>query len=233
MKPDFAPGTRLALARLALKDEDYCAAAEKHLTRAVADGGGTAEVHPQPRSRLSGPGTGGQGARQSTTRRRSSIPSWRRSTSTGASCCSGTKDAPERSLDLYKQYVMLSGGGVGSAPDAPVLAHFAARPSSWWPPSRKGADDGAAEQDSSRTRRRFSSSGSATRRNKHRRTLPGKRHRRRKGGQAVRRVWSEESVGSWPGVSGPAVVRGRLKPRGLERPWEHAGCAVRCGWWSG
>jgi tetratricopeptide (TPR) repeat protein len=41
--PGFVPA-RLALARLALRDEDF-AAAEKHLSRAVADGGGSAEIH--------------------------------------------------------------------------------------------------------------------------------------------------------------------------------------------
>ena len=41
--PSFVPA-RLALARLALRDEDFTAA-EKHLSKAVADGGGTAEVH--------------------------------------------------------------------------------------------------------------------------------------------------------------------------------------------
>ena len=60
VKPDYVPA-RLALARLALKDEDY-GAAEKYLSKAVADGGGTAEVHLNLGVAYRGMGAGGQGA---------------------------------------------------------------------------------------------------------------------------------------------------------------------------
>jgi tetratricopeptide (TPR) repeat protein len=115
----FVPA-RLALARLALKDEDY-AAAEKHLSRAVADGGGTAEVHLDLGVAYRGLGQPDKAlaeydAAEKLQPRLAAIYLNR------GIVLQRYKDMPEKSLELYKQYVALSGGESALANDAPVLA---------------------------------------------------------------------------------------------------------------
>jgi len=115
----FVPA-RLALARLALKDEDY-AAAEKHLSRAVADGGGTAEVHLDLGVAYRGLGQPDKAlaeydAAEKLQPRLAAVYLNR------GIVLQRYKDMPEKSLELYKQYVALSGGESALANDAPVLA---------------------------------------------------------------------------------------------------------------
>jgi len=117
--PGFVPA-RLALARLALKDEDF-AAAEKHLSRAVADGGGSAEVHLDLGVAYRGLGQPDKAlteyeAAEKLQPRLAAIYLNR------GIVLQRYKDAPEKSLELYKQYVALSGGESALANDAPVLA---------------------------------------------------------------------------------------------------------------
>ena len=115
----FVPA-RLALARLALKDEDY-AAAEKHLSRAVADGGGTAEVHLDLGVAYRGLGQPDKAlaeydAAEKLQPRLAAVYLNR------GIVLQRYKDMPEKSLELYKQYVALSGGESALANDAPVIA---------------------------------------------------------------------------------------------------------------
>ena len=115
----FVPA-RLALARLALRDEDF-AAAEKHLSRAVADGGGTAEVHLDLGVAYRGLGQTDKAlaeydAAEKLQPRLAAIYLNR------GIVYQRYKDAPEKSLELYKQYVALSGGESALPGDAPVLA---------------------------------------------------------------------------------------------------------------
>jgi len=111
---------RLALAGLALKDEDF-AAAEKHLSRAVADGGGSAEVHLDLGVAYRGLGQPDKAlaeydAAEKLQPRLAAIYLNR------GIVLQRYKDAPEKSLELYKQYVALSGGESALPGDAPVLA---------------------------------------------------------------------------------------------------------------
>ena len=115
----FVPA-RLALARLALKDEDF-AAAEKHLSRAVTDGGGSAEVHLDLGVAYRGLGQPDKAlaeyeAAEKLQPRLAAIYLNR------GIVLQRYKDAPEKSLELYKQYVSLSGGESALPNDAPVLA---------------------------------------------------------------------------------------------------------------
>jgi len=117
--PAFVPA-RLALARLALRDEDFTAA-EKHLSRAVADGGGTAEVHLDLGVAYRGLGQTDKAlaeydAAEKLQPRLAAIYLNR------GIVLQRYKDQPEKSLELYKQYVALSGGESALANDAPVLA---------------------------------------------------------------------------------------------------------------
>ena len=117
--PSFVPA-RLALARLALRDEDF-AAAEKHLSRAVADGGGTAEVHLDLGVAYRGLGQPDKAlveyeAAEKLQPRLAAIYLNR------GIVLQRYKDAPDKSLELYKQYVALSGGESALPNDAPVLA---------------------------------------------------------------------------------------------------------------
>lgn len=115
----FVPA-RLALARLALKDEDF-ATAEKHLSRAMADGGGSAEVHLDLGVAYRGLGQPDKAlaeyeAAEKLEPRLAAIYLNR------GIVLQRYKDAPEKSLELYKQYVSLSGGESALASDAPVIA---------------------------------------------------------------------------------------------------------------
>ena len=117
--PGFVPA-RLALAQLALRDEDF-AAAEKQLSRAVADGGGSAEVHLDLGVAYRGLGQPDKAlveydAAEKLQPRLAAIYLNR------GIVLQRYKDAPEKSLELYKQYVALSGGESALPNDAPVLA---------------------------------------------------------------------------------------------------------------
>lgn len=117
--PGFVPA-RLALARLSLRDEDF-AAAEKHLSRAVTDGGGSAEVHLDLGVAYRGLGQPDKAlveydAAEKLQPRLAAIYLNR------GIVLQRYKDAPEKSLELYKQYVALSGGESALPNDAPVLA---------------------------------------------------------------------------------------------------------------
>lgn len=118
-KASFVPA-RLALARLALKDEDF-AAAEKHLSRAVADGGGTAEVHLDLGVAYRGLGQPDKAlaeydAAEKLQPRMAAVYLNR------GIVLQRYKDAPDKSLELYKQYVALSGGESALPEGAPVIA---------------------------------------------------------------------------------------------------------------
>ena len=115
----FVPA-RLALARLALKDEDY-AAAEKHLSRAVADGGGTAEVHLDLGVAYRGLGQPDKALAEYDAAEKLQ-PKLAAVYLNRGIVLQRYKDMPEKSLELYKQYVALSGGESALANDAPVLA---------------------------------------------------------------------------------------------------------------
>jgi tetratricopeptide (TPR) repeat protein len=115
----FVPA-RLALAHLALKEEDYTVA-EKHLSRAVVDGGGTAEVHLDLGVAYRGLGQPDKAlaeydAAEKLQPRLAAIYLNR------GIVLQRYKDAPEKSLELYKQYVALSGGESALPNDAPVIA---------------------------------------------------------------------------------------------------------------
>jgi len=115
----FVPA-RLALARLALKDEDF-AAAEKHLSRAVADGGGTAEVHLDLGVAYRGLGQPDKALAEYDAAEKLQ-PKLAAVYLNRGIVLQRYKDAPDKSLELYKQYVALSGGESALANDAPVLA---------------------------------------------------------------------------------------------------------------
>jgi tetratricopeptide (TPR) repeat protein len=115
----FVPA-RLALARLALKDEDF-AAAEKHLSRAVADGGGSAEVHLDLGVAYRGLGQPDKALAEYEAAEKLQ-PKLAAIYLNRGIVMQRYKDAPEKSLDLYKQYVALSGGESALPNDAPVLA---------------------------------------------------------------------------------------------------------------
>lgn len=119
VKPSYVPA-RLALARLALRDEDY-SAAEKHLTRAVADGGGTAEVHLNLGVAYRGMGQVDKALAEYEAAEKLD-PKLAAVYLNRGIILQRYKDAPDRSLELYKQYVLLSGGESALPPDAPVLA---------------------------------------------------------------------------------------------------------------
>ena len=118
-QPSYVPA-RLALARLALKDEDF-AAAEKHLSRAVADGGGSAEVHNDLGVAYRGLGQPDKAlaeyeAAEKLDPRLAAVYLNR------GIVLQRYKDSPDKSLELYKRYVALSGGESALPQDAPVLA---------------------------------------------------------------------------------------------------------------
>ena len=115
----FVPA-RLALARLALKDEDF-AAAEKHLSRAVADGGGTAEVHLDLGVAYRGLGQPDKALAEYDAAEKLQ-PKLAAVYLNRGIVLQRYKDAPDKSLELYKQYVALSGGESALPNDAPVLA---------------------------------------------------------------------------------------------------------------
>jgi tetratricopeptide (TPR) repeat protein len=115
----FVPA-RLALARLALKDEDF-AAAEKHLSRAVADGGGSAEVHLDLGVAYRGLGQPDKALAEYEAAEKLQ-PKLAAIYLNRGIVMQRYKDAPEKSIELYKQYVALSGGESALPNDAPVLA---------------------------------------------------------------------------------------------------------------
>ena len=117
--PSFVPA-RLALARLALRDEDF-AAAEKHLSRAVADGGGTAEVHLDLGVAYRGLGQPDKALAEYDAAEKLQ-PKLAAVYLNRGIVLQRYKDAPDKSLELYKQYVALSGGESALPNDAPVLA---------------------------------------------------------------------------------------------------------------
>jgi len=119
VKPDFIPA-RLALARLALKDEDY-GAAEKYLSKAVADGGGSAEVHLNLGVAYRGLGQVDKALAEYDAAEKLD-PKLAPVYLNRGIILQRYKDAPDRSLELYKQYVQLSGGESALPPDAPVIA---------------------------------------------------------------------------------------------------------------
>jgi len=115
----FVPA-RLALARLALRDEDF-AAAEKHLSRAVTDGGGSAEVHLDLGVAYRGLGQPDKALAEYDAAEKLQ-PKLAAIYLNRGIVLQRYKDAPDKSLELYKQYVSLSGGESALANDAPVLA---------------------------------------------------------------------------------------------------------------
>jgi tetratricopeptide (TPR) repeat protein len=115
----FVPA-RLALARLALKDEDF-AAAEKHLSRAVADGGGTAEVHLDLGVAYRGLGQPDKALAEYDAAEKLQ-PKMAAVYLNRGIVLQRYKDAPDKSLELYKQYVALSGGESALPEGAPVIA---------------------------------------------------------------------------------------------------------------
>ncbi len=115
----FVPA-RLALAQLALRDEDF-AAAEKQLSRAVADGGGTAEVHLDLGVAYRGLGQPDKALVEYDAAEKLQ-PKLAAIYLNRGIVLQRYKDAPEKSLELYKQYVALSGGESALPNDAPVLA---------------------------------------------------------------------------------------------------------------
>jgi len=119
VKPDYVPA-RLALARLALKDEDF-GAAEKYLSKAVADGGGTAEVHLNLGVAYRGLGQVDKALAEYDAAQKLD-PKLAPVYLNRGIILQRYKDAPDQSLELYKQYVLLSGGESALPPDAPVIA---------------------------------------------------------------------------------------------------------------
>jgi tetratricopeptide (TPR) repeat protein len=117
--PSFVPA-RLALARLALRDEDFTAA-EKHLSKAVADGGGTAEVHLDLGVAYRGLGQPDKALAEYEAAEKLQ-PKLAAIYLNRGIVMQRYKDAPDKSLELYKQYVSLSGGESALPNDAPVLA---------------------------------------------------------------------------------------------------------------
>ncbi len=115
----FVPA-RLALARLALRDEDF-AAAEKHLSRAVTDGGGSAEVHLDLGVAYRGLGQPDKALAEYDTAEKLQ-PKLAAIYLNRGIVLQRYKDAPDKSLELYKQYVSLTGGESALPSDAPVLA---------------------------------------------------------------------------------------------------------------
>ncbi|HEY1904547.1 MAG TPA: adventurous gliding motility TPR repeat lipoprotein GltE [Myxococcaceae bacterium] len=115
----FVPA-RLALARLALRDEDF-AAAEKHLSKAVADGGGTAEVHLDLGVAYRGLGQPDKALAEYDAAEKLQ-PKLAAIYLNRGIVMQRYKDAPDKSLELYKQYVSLSGGESALPNDASVIA---------------------------------------------------------------------------------------------------------------
>jgi tetratricopeptide (TPR) repeat protein len=115
----FVPA-RLALARLALRDEDF-AAAEKHLSRAVTDGGGSAEVHLDLGVAYRGLGQPDKALAEYDAAEKLQ-PKLAAIYLNRGIVLQRYKDAPDKSLELYRQYVSLSGGESALPGDAPVLA---------------------------------------------------------------------------------------------------------------
>ncbi|HSP19706.1 MAG TPA: adventurous gliding motility TPR repeat lipoprotein GltE [Myxococcaceae bacterium] len=117
--PSFVPA-RLALAQLALRDEDF-AAAEKQLSRAVADGGGSAEVHLDLGVAYRGLGQPDKALAEYDAAEKLE-PKMAAVYLNRGIVLQRSKDAPEKSLELYKQYVALSGGESALANDATVIS---------------------------------------------------------------------------------------------------------------
>jgi tetratricopeptide (TPR) repeat protein len=118
-RADHQPA-HLALARLALKDEDY-AAAEKHLSKVVGAGGGTAEVHLNLGVAYRGMGQVDKALTEYEAAEKLD-PKLAPVYLNRGIVLQRYKDAPERSLDLYKKYVALTGGESAQPVDSPVLA---------------------------------------------------------------------------------------------------------------
>lgn len=119
VRADHQPA-HLALARLALKDEDYTAA-EKHLSKVVAGGGGTAEVHLNLGVAYRGLGQVDKALVEYEAAEKLD-PKLAPVYLNRGIVLQRYKDAPERSLDLYKKYVGLTGGESALPTDSPVIA---------------------------------------------------------------------------------------------------------------
>jgi len=119
VSPSFVPA-RLALAELALRDEDF-AAAEKQLSRAVADGGGSAEVHLDLGVAYRGLGQPDKALAEYDAAEKLA-PKLAAVYLNRGIVLQRYKDAPEKSIELYKQYVALSGGESALPNDASVIA---------------------------------------------------------------------------------------------------------------
>jgi len=119
VRADHRPA-HLALARLALKDEDY-AAAEKHLSKVVASGGGTAEVHLNLGVAYRGLGQVDKALAEYEAAEKLD-PKLAAVYLNRGIVLQRYKDSPDRSLDLYKKYVALSGGESALPTDSPVIA---------------------------------------------------------------------------------------------------------------
>lgn len=119
VRADHQPA-HLALARLALKDEDY-AAAEKHLSKVVGAGGGTAEVHLNLGVAYRGMGQVDKALAEYEAAEKLD-PKLAAVYLNRGIVLQRYKDAPDRSLDLYKKYVALTGGESAQPVDSPVLA---------------------------------------------------------------------------------------------------------------
>jgi tetratricopeptide (TPR) repeat protein len=119
VRADHQPA-HLALARLALKDEDY-AAAEKHLSKVVGAGGGTAEVHLNLGVAYRGMGQVDKALAEYEAAEKLD-PKLAPVYLNRGIVLQRYKDAPDRSLDLYKKYVALTGGESAQPVDSPVLA---------------------------------------------------------------------------------------------------------------
>jgi tetratricopeptide (TPR) repeat protein len=118
-RADHQPA-HLALARLALKEEDF-ASAEKHLSRVVAGGGGTAEVHLDLGVAYRGMGQVDKALAEYDAAEKLE-PKLAPVYLNRGIILQRYKDAPDRSLELYKKYVALAGGESALPADSPVFA---------------------------------------------------------------------------------------------------------------
>jgi tetratricopeptide (TPR) repeat protein len=180
-------------------------AAEKHLSRAVADGGGSAEVHLDLGVAYRGLGQPDKALAEYEAAEKLQ-PKLAAIYLNRGIVLQRYKDAPEKSLELYKQYVALSGGESALPNDAPVLA-LRREAERWWRRSRRPRFRSSRRRRWSR-RSSCSSSGSRTpRRGRRRERRPKARHRtpESKVRTNCRRVWSVHGeggeVGVWCGLS--------------------------------
>ena len=199
VKPDYVPA-RLALARLALKDEDF-GAAEKYLSKAVADGGGTAEVHLNLGVAYRGLGQVDKALAEYDAAQKLE-PKLAPVYLNRGIILQRYKDAPDQSLELYKQYVR---SPVGSQHCPPTLrsSRSGERRSSWWPPSRRPRLRAADPtlQHAQKLQQQRLRDAEAARRLPRSATPPAKEAQR----TSCRRVWSSEwstrvQVFRWPSV---------------------------------